>query len=160
MFLNNHLSGCLPYEIGFLKKATVFDIATNMITGTIPKSLGCLKKIEQLNLANNLLYGEVPEVVCQLPSLLNLTLAGNYFTSLPYACKKLIARKKLDVRNNCFPGLPKQRSPAECYKFACTHKTCPVHNYVPCKLPCDSLPATKLDSDLSSALWKKHPLRP
>lgn len=152
MFLNNHLSGCLPYEIGFLKKATVFDIAANKITGTIPKSFGCLKKIEQLNLANNLLYGEVPEVVCRLPRLLNLTLAGNYFTSLPYACKKLIKRNSLDVRNNCFPGLPKQRSRAECYKFECTHKTCPVHNYVPCKLPCDSQPATASDSELPSTL--------
>lgn len=51
--------GCLPYEIGLLKKATVFDVGNNLLTGPLPCSLACLESIEQLNFAGNYLYGEV-----------------------------------------------------------------------------------------------------
>ncbi|KAI9082733.1 hypothetical protein K1719_035307 [Acacia pycnantha] len=32
LFLGNQFSGCLPYEIGILKKATVFDVSNNLLT--------------------------------------------------------------------------------------------------------------------------------
>ncbi|MBS2599904.1 hypothetical protein KFY57_27745, partial [Salmonella enterica subsp. enterica serovar Typhimurium] len=41
LFLKNRLTGCLPFEIGYLVKATVFDANTNILTGTIPHSYGC-----------------------------------------------------------------------------------------------------------------------
>nr|KYP42569.1 Uncharacterized protein At4g06744 family [Cajanus cajan] len=62
LLLNNLLTGCLPYEIGFLGNVTLFDAGGNLLTGPIPWSFGCLKKVEQLNLARNFLYGQVPEV--------------------------------------------------------------------------------------------------
>ena len=77
--MNNKLSGCLPYAIGLLKEATVFDAGFNRISGPIPLSFACLKKIEQLNLAGNLLYGGVPDLVCRLAkfgNLANLSLSG------------------------------------------------------------------------------------
>ncbi|XVF45094.1 hypothetical protein PTKIN_Ptkin02bG0178300 [Pterospermum kingtungense] len=117
LFLNNQLTGCLPYEIGNLTQATVFDVGSNKLTGPIPYSFGCLKKIELLNLANNQFYGEVPEIVCSLPKLENLTLSNNYFTQVGPACRDLIWRKKLDVRNNCILDLPSQRPKAECEAF-------------------------------------------
>ncbi|KAK4360645.1 hypothetical protein RND71_019597 [Anisodus tanguticus] len=40
LFLNNQLFGCLPYEIGLLKLATVFDASKNKLTGPIPQSFG------------------------------------------------------------------------------------------------------------------------
>ncbi|XP_020674375.2 uncharacterized protein At4g06744-like [Dendrobium catenatum] len=89
LFLNNHLSGCLPAEIGSLKKATVFDAGYNQLTGTIPSSFACLLKIEQLNLAVNKLYGEVPDALCRLADvgrLLNLSLSQNYFTKIGPCC--------------------------------------------------------------------------
>ncbi|XVF67535.1 hypothetical protein PTKIN_Ptkin10aG0129000 [Pterospermum kingtungense] len=117
LFLNNSLTGCLPYEIGNLSQATVFDVGTNKLTGPIPYSFGCLKKIELLNLANNQFYGEVPEIVCKLPKIENFSLSNNYFTQVGPACRDLIMKKKLDVRNNCILDLPSQKSKAECAAF-------------------------------------------
>ncbi|XP_061355594.1 uncharacterized protein At4g06744-like [Gastrolobium bilobum] len=62
LLVNNQLTGCLPYEIGYLEKATVFDVGNNQLTGPLPFSLSCLEKVELLNLAGNLLYGMVPEM--------------------------------------------------------------------------------------------------
>ncbi|WOK92620.1 hypothetical protein Cni_G01311 [Canna indica] len=142
LFLNNMLSGCLPYEIGKLGNATVFDAGFNHITGPIPWSFGCLAKVEQLNLAGNLLYGEVPDVVCKLAvdgKLENLSLSGNYFTSLGHTCWELIKNKSdaIDVRRNCIWGLPEQRPAAECSRFFYwfPKQYCPALHYVPCRLP-------------------------
>ncbi|XVE49232.1 hypothetical protein DITRI_Ditri01bG0066100 [Diplodiscus trichospermus] len=135
LFLNNQLQGCLPYEIGNLCKATVFDVGSNKLTGPIPYSFGCLKKIEILNLANNEFYGEVPEIICQLSKLENFSLSNNYFTVVGPACRDLIKKKKLDVRNNCIFDLPSQRSKAECDAFFFRKQYCerPESFYwVPC----------------------------
>ncbi|SPT18992.1 unnamed protein product [Triticum aestivum] len=144
LFLNNKLSGCLPYELGLLAKATVIDAGTNQLTGTIPASYACLRKVEQLNLADNLLYGEVPDALCRLayPSsgghLANLTLSDNYFTSLGSCCWALIKQGKLNVARNCIPYAPNQRSHEECAGFFHRTKTyCPVSTYVPCHHPKD-----------------------
>ncbi|XP_022749163.1 uncharacterized protein At4g06744-like [Durio zibethinus] len=137
LFINNKLKGCLPYEIGNLSQATVFDVSSNELTGPIPYSFGCLKKIQILNLANNKFYGEVPEIVCQLPKLENFSLSNNYFTWVGPACRNLILKKKLDVRNNCIWDLPSQRPKAKCdaffskNKYYCERKE--SFMWVPCK---------------------------
>lgn len=139
LFLGNKFEGCLPYEIGYLKKAVVFDVSQNFLTGPIPYSFACLEKIQFLNLANNKFYGPVPESVCLLPGIRNngnLSLANNYFTELGPACWKLIKSNVLNVTNNCIPGLPNQKSRKECYDFLYHVKPCPNHeflSYIPCK---------------------------
>jgi hypothetical protein len=140
LFLNNKLSGCLPYELGLLAKATVIDAGTNQLTGTIPASYACLRKVEQLNLANNLLYGVVPDALCRLAydgHLTNLTLSGNYFTGLGACCWDLIKQGKLNVDRNCIPYAPNQRSYEECAEFFHENwtkmTTCPVNFHVPCE---------------------------
>ncbi|XP_004505256.1 uncharacterized protein At4g06744-like [Cicer arietinum] len=139
LFLGNKFEGCLPFEIGYLKKATVFDVSQNLLTGPIPASFGCLEKIQFLNLASNKFYGTVPESVCVLPGIRNngnLSLSDNYFTSIGPACWSLIKYRILDVSKNCIPGIPNQRSPRECYEFQCKKKACSNHeslSYVPCK---------------------------
>ncbi|CAL5377407.1 unnamed protein product [Camellia sinensis] len=137
LFLNNQLTGCLPYELGFLRNATVFDAGNNLLTGPLPCSLGCLEKIEQLNFAGNFLYGQVPEAVCALGSLVNLSLSNNYFTKLGPLCRKLIKSGVLNVRKNCINDLLDQRSPSDCASFNFP-KNCPYlasYNIIPCKLP-------------------------
>jgi hypothetical protein len=135
LFLNNSLSGCLPYELGLLEKATVIDAGTNQLTGTIPASFACLRKVEQLNLADNLLYGEVPDALCRLAfgRLKNLTLSGNYFTSLGSCCWDLIKEGRLNVDRNCIQYAPNQRSHEECAKFQRQPKSCAVSSYLPCR---------------------------
>uniref|UniRef100_A0ACD5UD38 Uncharacterized protein n=1 Tax=Avena sativa TaxID=4498 RepID=A0ACD5UD38_AVESA len=139
LFLNNMLSGCLPYELGLLAQATVIDAGTNQLTGTIPFSYACLRNVEQLNLADNLLYGVVPDALCRLAydgSLANLTLSGNYFTWLGLSCWDLINEGKLNVDHNCIPWAANQRSYEECAEFFhenwWTKMTCPVSFHVPC----------------------------
>ncbi|KAM3368498.1 hypothetical protein ACQJBY_016803 [Aegilops geniculata] len=138
LFLNNSLSGCLPYEIGLLARTTVIDAGTNRLTGTIPLSYACLRSVEQLNLADNLLYGVVHDSLCRLAydgRLANLTLSGNYFTWLGPCCWDLIREGKLNVDRNCILWAPNQRSFQECAQFFhdnWTRMTCPVSKYVPC----------------------------
>ncbi|OIW21149.1 hypothetical protein TanjilG_29895 [Lupinus angustifolius] len=142
LFLGNKFEGCLPYEIGYLKKATVIDVSKNYLTGPIPLSFGCLKKIRYLNLALNKFYGPVPEILSQLPGLCNngnLSLSDNYFTEVGPECRKLIKSNVLDVKNNCIPGFPNQRSYEECYQLSCKVKPCPNEkylSYIPCKEYC------------------------
>ncbi|GFS40046.1 leucine-rich repeat (LRR) family protein [Actinidia rufa] len=138
LFLNNQLTGCLPYELGFLRNATVIDAGQNRLTGPLPCSLGCLEKIEQLSFAGNLLFGAVPEAVCKVASLVNLSLANNYFTMVGPVCRRLVKSGVLDLRKNCVPYLPDQRSPAECALFFRHPRYCPYlasYNNIPCKLP-------------------------
>ncbi|KAL2460272.1 Leucine-rich repeat (LRR) family protein [Abeliophyllum distichum] len=136
LFLNNQLSGCLPCEIGLLGKTRVFDVSRNFLTGPIPQSFACLFKMEILNLASNQFYGPVPELVCGLPNLGNLSLSNNYFTEIGPECWKLIEKRVLDVSMNCIPGLPMQRSPAQCHAFLSRPKCCPdqsSYTWMPCK---------------------------
>ncbi|KAG5122921.1 hypothetical protein AAZX31_11G000600 [Glycine max] len=139
LFLGNHFQGCLPFQIGYLVKATVFDVSKNSLTGPIPHSFACLASIQFLNLEHNQFYGEVPEMLCQLPGLRNngsLSLSDNYFTQVGPACRNLIKNKVLDVSNNCILGLPNQRPHGQCTEFFSKIKPCPnpknLH-YVPCK---------------------------
>lgn len=136
LLVNNQLTGCLPYEIGYLKEAVVFDVGDNQLTGQLPFSLACLEKVEQLNFANNLLFGMVPEAVCGLPNLLHFSLSDNYFTHAGPLCRFLIEKGVLDIRNNCIPDLPSQRSVAECADFFAHPRFCPhmwSYTYIPCK---------------------------
>lgn len=139
LFLNNDFTGCIPSEIGFLKEASVIDIGGNKLTGPLPLSLMCLQKVEQLNFAGNLLFGVIPEAVCMLlrENLVNLSLSDNYFTHVGPWCKGLIERGVLDVRNNCIPFFPGQRSVHECAEFFFKPKYyCPhmwFHSFFPCR---------------------------
>ncbi|KAK6938659.1 hypothetical protein RJ641_032167 [Dillenia turbinata] len=80
-------------------------------------SLSCLEKVEQLNFASNQFYGMVPEIVCQLGNLVNLSPSDNYFRHVGPVCRRLIWRAMLDIRRNCIPDLPFQRSVVGCYAF-------------------------------------------
>ncbi|KAH6782238.1 Leucine-rich repeat family protein [Perilla frutescens var. frutescens] len=138
LLLNNLLSGCLPYEVGLLKNAVVFDAGENRLTGPLPFSLGCMGNLEILNLAGNLFYGQVPEVVCSLEKVANLSLSGNYFTRVGPVCRRLMQNGILDVRRNCIRGLPLQRPAAECAAFFAVPRYCPLmptYAHFPCRLP-------------------------
>ncbi|RCV15119.1 hypothetical protein SETIT_3G032600v2 [Setaria italica] len=139
LFLNNRLSGCLPYEIGLVEGLAVFDAGGNEIAGPIPLSFGCLRDVEEINLAGNQLYGQVPDVVCLLAKtgkLQNLSLSDNFFHSVGHHCMELVRSRVLDVRRNCILGFPDQRPALECAAFyADPTKHCPFIPHIPCDLP-------------------------
>ncbi|KFK39606.1 hypothetical protein AALP_AA3G265800 [Arabis alpina] len=151
LFLNNDFTGCVPYEIGFLRGASVIDIGGNKLTGHLPLSLTCLEKVEQLNFAGNLLFGVIPESVCMLlrVNLVNFSLSDNYFTHMGPWCRSLFEIGVLDVRNNCLPFLPGQRSMKECAEFFFKPKYCPYrwfHSFIPCRY---SLASSSYSRDLN-----------
>uniref|UniRef100_A0A2N9ETU5 Leucine-rich repeat-containing N-terminal plant-type domain-containing protein n=1 Tax=Fagus sylvatica TaxID=28930 RepID=A0A2N9ETU5_FAGSY len=126
LFLGNFLTGCLPYEIGYLKNATVFDVSYNQLIGPIPLSFQCLFKIELLDLAYNQFYGQVLENICKLQTLTNFSLQYNYFTEVGPECRKMITKKRLNVEMNCIQDLPHQRSKYDCDSFfSANNHTCP-----------------------------------
>lgn len=135
LLLNNQITGCLPYEVGLLKEATVFDAGNNRLTGPLPFALSCLEKVEQLNFAGNQLFGMVPEVACELVKLTNFSLSDNYFTTLGPTCRFLIEKGVLDITNNCIPDLPFQKSVEECSDFIAHPRSCPQmwsYTFIPC----------------------------
>ncbi|XP_057721684.1 uncharacterized protein At4g06744-like [Arachis stenosperma] len=149
LLLNNQLTGCLPYEIGYLQEATVFDVGNNQLTGPLPLSLSCLEKVEVLNFGGNLLYGMVPEVVCAslMGNLVNFSLSDNYFNAVGPICRVLIERGVLDVTKNCIPDLPFQRSILECAQFFAQPRMCPLmwyHSFIPCKLHFHNTPLSSI----------------
>ncbi|VFQ78289.1 unnamed protein product [Cuscuta campestris] len=127
LFLNNRLTGCIPDELGWLRKATVIDVGGNKLTGPLPCSLGCLQNAELLNFAGNLIYGPVPEEICGLGKLQNLSLSYNYLSKVGPICRKLIASGTLDVKQNCIQAIPNQRSAVDCAAFYRNHngQQCP-----------------------------------
>ncbi|KAJ8763249.1 hypothetical protein K2173_026150 [Erythroxylum novogranatense] len=144
LFLGNRLTGCLPYEIGYLTRMTVFDAGSNLLTGPIPRSFGCLQSLEFLNLAYNQFYGPVPEVLCRLRMAYNFTLTYNYFTQVGPECLALIKAGVLNVNRNCIMGLPFQRPVAECTRFFSRRqpRVCPrpeTFSITPCTPPASTL---------------------
>ncbi|KAK6938651.1 hypothetical protein RJ641_032159 [Dillenia turbinata] len=138
LFLGNRLTGCLPYEIGYLNLSHVFDVSFNRLTGPIPESFGCMARMQFLNLAHNKFYGPIPESLCMLPRAYNFTLSNNYFTQVGPQCRRLIRLGTLDVRKNCIFGLRGQRNPRTCAAFFSRARTCPrpeEFSLVPCTLP-------------------------
>lgn len=137
LFLNNRLTGCLPFEFGYLTRLTLLDVGGNILTGPIPESFGCLAKLELLNMAHNEFYGMIPESLCRLKNVYNLSLSYNYFTQVGPACRRMIRARRLDVRRNCIIGLPQQKSATECSRFFSRPRSCPrpsTFNIITCNL--------------------------
>ncbi|XP_020579786.1 leucine-rich repeat extensin-like protein 6 [Phalaenopsis equestris] len=126
VILNTGLAGCIPPEIGNLKRLTVFDVSFNALVGPLPASMGEMKKLEQLDVAHNFLSGEIPEGICELPRLKNFTYSYNYFCGEPQRCLKV---RRQDDRRNCIPWRPQQRSPAECAAFLSRPVHCDAYHY-------------------------------
>lgn len=113
LFLNNHLTGCIPEGVGFLTEMEVLDVSHNSLTGHLPETISCLSGIEVLNLAYNQLSGVLPDLVCSLKNLANLTVSYNFFSGFSQECSKLFSRG-FDFSGNCIPGKNMQRPPPEC----------------------------------------------
>ncbi|CAA6658907.1 unnamed protein product [Spirodela intermedia] len=133
LFLNNRLSGCLPYEIGLLRRATVFDAGRNSITGPIPLSFGCLKKVEQLNLANNRLFGRCRTPSASFPAC---STSPSPTTTSPRLAPPAGSSSTGDPQREgqLHPRPPKQKSPEKCAAFFAKPKRyCPNIHIVPCE---------------------------
>lgn len=115
LLINTSISGCLPFEVGFLYKLRVLDVSFNQIVGPIPYSIAGLAHLEIINLDHNKMSGIVPQGVCVLPNLANFTFSYNFFCEEEGVCGNLTSKGIVsDDRRNCLPGKPLQRSKKEC----------------------------------------------
>ncbi|KAG5384448.1 hypothetical protein IGI04_035918 [Brassica rapa subsp. trilocularis] len=144
LFINdNTFTASLP-EIPGDSHILFLTLADNKFNGPLPRSIlrsmtTLTEKVEQLNFAGNLLFGAIPDAVCMFlrENLVNFSLSDNYFTHVGPWCKILVERGVLDVRNNCIPFFPGQRSIEECAEFFvkpnyyCPHAW--FHSFLPCR---------------------------
>ncbi|KAJ0042125.1 hypothetical protein Pint_17300 [Pistacia integerrima] len=75
----NHISGVIPYNIGFLQVATL-SLQGNKLTGKIPEVLGLMQALAVLDLSDNELIGPIPPILGNLSYTGKLYLHGNRLT--------------------------------------------------------------------------------
>ncbi|KAI8611080.1 hypothetical protein BC830DRAFT_1142895 [Chytriomyces sp. MP71] len=125
----NGLNGCIPRNIGNLKKLVYLNLNCNALQGDIPESMwtlptlvhlclaqnnlsgglsenvGNLKHIKRLVLHHNNLSGRLPETVGRLRTLLSLEIGHNHFAgSLPESIGDLTNLSDLDISFNRISG--------------------------------------------------------
>lgn len=59
-FIDNHLTGSIPSQLGNLTNLTCLALGNNQLSGSIPYQIGNLNKLSWLILNNNQLNGEIP----------------------------------------------------------------------------------------------------
>ncbi|KAI5003026.1 hypothetical protein ZWY2020_027676 [Hordeum vulgare] len=72
----NHLSGCIPEDIGNLVRLESLDLSGNQLSGEIPPSFAALKGMRVLNLSSNGLSGRIP-TGSQLQTLIDPSIYSN-----------------------------------------------------------------------------------
>ncbi|KAK4277445.1 hypothetical protein QN277_015445 [Acacia crassicarpa] len=127
---NNKFMGPIPRSLPkALSTLTEVLFLNNQLTGCIPHEIGLLKEARVFDAGNNQLTGPLPMSLGCLEQLQLLNLAGPL-------CRSLIQRGVLDIRNNCIPDLPFQRSMIECADFFAHPRFCShmwFHSFIPCK---------------------------
>lgn len=101
----NHLTGALPYHLGFLQELTTLSLQGNDLAGQIPSALVFLQKLKVLNLSSNNLTGNIPVTLGLTLSLTSLNLSGNTLSgSIPVTFALLSKLRALDLSSNQLSG--------------------------------------------------------
>lgn len=101
----NHLTGTLPYHLGFLQELTNLSLQGNSLTGSIPAALVFLQKLTVLNLSTNTFSGSIPATLGFTQSLKSLNLSGNTLTGqVPGTLGLLSKLVSLDLSRNQLSG--------------------------------------------------------
>ncbi|KAI8832273.1 hypothetical protein BJ741DRAFT_290941 [Chytriomyces cf. hyalinus JEL632] len=122
----NQLMGSLPTSYGALTLLTELELQDNLLTGPIPSEYGSLTRMSDLRLSGNQLTGPIPDKLLLLPTGGVLYFQQNNLSG-PLSTL-WTARKNFNGSSNCFDG-----------------QTGLNHNPT-----CDTLPATKTSSSISS----------
>ncbi|VAI61567.1 unnamed protein product [Triticum turgidum subsp. durum] len=101
----NHLTGEIPFNIGFLQVATL-SLQRNNFSGPIPTVIGLMQALAVLDLSLNQLSGPIPSILGNLTYTEKLDLNDNKLTGLiPPELGKLTALYDLNLANNEFEGM-------------------------------------------------------
>ncbi|XP_054817687.1 receptor like protein 21-like [Prosopis cineraria] len=79
---DNHLTGKIPSQIGYLNAIHTLNLSNNYLTGPIPDTFSNLEQIESLDLSYNKLTGHIPSQLTQLYSLSAFFVAHNNLSGM------------------------------------------------------------------------------
>ncbi|KAK3439117.1 hypothetical protein EUGRSUZ_C03760 [Eucalyptus grandis] len=98
---NCQIRGCIPKEMGFLKRLTFLNLGNNGLDNSIPSSIGGLERLQRLYLDNNHLEGPIPDEICNLTGLGELVLGQNRISgSIPNCIGNLSILQKFLISSN------------------------------------------------------------
>ncbi|KAL5826549.1 hypothetical protein ACOSQ3_018395 [Xanthoceras sorbifolium] len=98
---NNHLSGRIPPNFGYLVSLQRVSLANNKLEGAIPASLGNLQDLTELYLNGNLISGYIPKPIGRLSRLMFLSVSHNLIQGeLPYEMSSLQNLQTVDLSFN------------------------------------------------------------
>ncbi|AQK75395.1 LRR receptor-like serine/threonine-protein kinase ERECTA [Zea mays] len=101
---NNHLTGEIPFNIGFLQVATL-SLQGNKFSGPIPSVIGLMQALAVLDLSFNELSGPIPSILGNLTYTEKLELNDNLLTGfIPPDLGKLTELFELNLANNNLIG--------------------------------------------------------
>ncbi|VAI50118.1 unnamed protein product [Triticum turgidum subsp. durum] len=101
----NHLTGEIPFNIGFLQVATL-SLQRNNFSGPIPTVIGLMQALAVLDLSLNQLSGPIPSILGNLTYTEKLDLNDNKLTGLiPPELGKLTALYDVNLANNELEGM-------------------------------------------------------
>ncbi|PWZ24811.1 LRR receptor-like serine/threonine-protein kinase ERECTA [Zea mays] len=101
---NNHLTGEIPFIIGFLQVATL-SLQGNKFSGPIPSVIGLMQALAVLDLSFNELSGPIPSILGNLTYTEKLYLQGNRLTGLiPPELGNMSTLHYLELNDNLLTG--------------------------------------------------------
>jgi len=101
----NHISGKIPVELGYLVGLTVLSMGFNNFEGIIPTTFGNFQKMQKLYLSGNKLSGDMPPFIGNLSQLFDLRLELNMFQGkIPPSIGDCQNLQYLDLSHNKFNG--------------------------------------------------------
>ncbi len=105
LWVDQELSGVIPFSIANLPFLKVFAIPHNQVSGPIPAELWTLSQLEVLNLEDNLFDGEIPAAISALSALKDINLRENAFSGdIPAEIWTMDTLEKLVLAENEFSG--------------------------------------------------------
>ncbi|EMS63677.1 LRR receptor-like serine/threonine-protein kinase ERECTA [Triticum urartu] len=100
----NHLTGSIPFNIGFLQVATL-SLQGNRFTGPIPSVIGLMQALAVLDLSYNQLSGPIPSILGNLTYTEKLYMQGNKLTgTIPPELGNMSTLHYLELNDNQLTG--------------------------------------------------------
>ncbi|MEN8219167.1 MAG: hypothetical protein ABFS56_22940, partial [Pseudomonadota bacterium] len=108
IYVENHLSGPIPPELGKLSQLETFQLGVGNLSGPIPSELGKLSQLKSLELHYNELCGVIPAELKNLSSLLSIKLGNNRLTASDPELKAWLDEHEQDwetTQSSCSPQI-------------------------------------------------------
>ncbi|XP_037443586.1 probable LRR receptor-like serine/threonine-protein kinase At2g16250 [Triticum dicoccoides] len=116
----NSLSGRIPASVFSSKALRILDLSNNNLTGELPSVPASAGDIAGalFNASGNSLYGAIGDGLVSLKKRFQVVdVSSNYFGQAATAGFQNGSEGTVNIKMNCLPGVPGQRSPGDCEDF-------------------------------------------